>query len=210
MYIIFYAKVFQNLYSQTSWFGFFCSVGILVVHSFTSVAPGHPASRHQSFILSFSLAFLHLPPPMSPLQGQQPSSNETLSRKGPAWEFLLVSCLKSFSLKRASGIERHERLSSTGRVSQHPCLLFLCQVLDVPLTVKIRTGVQEKVNLAHKIIPSIREWGASLVTVSSSRPASQFIVGRPLLWTKFRGVGGGNDFGLINHCTVPSPSIWDV
>ncbi|NXO32044.1 DUS3L synthase, partial [Cisticola juncidis] len=38
-------------------------------------------------------------------------------------------------------------------------------VLDVPLTVKIRTGVQEKVNLAHKIIPRIREWGASLVTV---------------------------------------------
>ncbi|KAL8177535.1 UNVERIFIED_CONTAM: hypothetical protein K2H54_011081 [Gekko kuhli] len=39
------------------------------------------------------------------------------------------------------------------------------QVLDVPLTVKIRTGVQEKVNLAHKIIPNLREWGASLVTL---------------------------------------------
>ncbi|NXI17597.1 DUS3L synthase, partial [Irena cyanogastra] len=38
-------------------------------------------------------------------------------------------------------------------------------VLDVPLTVKIRTGVQEKVNLAHKIIPRIREWGAAMVTV---------------------------------------------
>uniref|UniRef100_A0A8C3H004 tRNA-dihydrouridine(47) synthase [NAD(P)(+)] n=1 Tax=Corvus moneduloides TaxID=1196302 RepID=A0A8C3H004_CORMO len=38
-------------------------------------------------------------------------------------------------------------------------------VLDVPLTVKIRTGVQEKVNVAHKIIPKIREWGASLVTL---------------------------------------------
>ncbi|XP_060088623.1 tRNA-dihydrouridine(47) synthase [NAD(P)(+)]-like isoform X2 [Heteronotia binoei] len=38
-------------------------------------------------------------------------------------------------------------------------------VLDVPLTVKIRTGVQEKVNLAHKIIPNLREWGASLVTL---------------------------------------------
>ncbi|NXP62524.1 DUS3L synthase, partial [Chloropsis cyanopogon] len=38
-------------------------------------------------------------------------------------------------------------------------------VLDVPLTVKIRTGVQEKVNLAHKIIPRIREWGASMVTL---------------------------------------------
>ncbi|XP_054837745.1 tRNA-dihydrouridine(47) synthase [NAD(P)(+)]-like isoform X2 [Eublepharis macularius] len=38
-------------------------------------------------------------------------------------------------------------------------------VLDVPLTVKIRTGVQDKVNLAHKIIPNLREWGASLVTL---------------------------------------------
>ncbi|NXI81105.1 DUS3L synthase, partial [Rhipidura dahli] len=38
-------------------------------------------------------------------------------------------------------------------------------VLDVPLTVKIRTGVQEKMNVAHKIIPRIREWGASLVTL---------------------------------------------
>ncbi|NXR72645.1 DUS3L synthase, partial [Pycnonotus jocosus] len=38
-------------------------------------------------------------------------------------------------------------------------------VLDVPLTVKIRTGVQEKVNVAHKIIPRIREWGAAMVTL---------------------------------------------
>uniref|UniRef100_A0A8C3J369 tRNA-dihydrouridine(47) synthase [NAD(P)(+)] n=1 Tax=Calidris pygmaea TaxID=425635 RepID=A0A8C3J369_9CHAR len=38
-------------------------------------------------------------------------------------------------------------------------------MLDVPLTVKIRTGVQEKINVAHKIIPKIREWGASMVTL---------------------------------------------
>nr|XP_041577557.1 tRNA-dihydrouridine(47) synthase [NAD(P)(+)]-like isoform X3 [Taeniopygia guttata] len=38
-------------------------------------------------------------------------------------------------------------------------------VLDVPVTVKIRTGVQEKVNVAHKLIPRIREWGASMVTL---------------------------------------------
>ncbi|KAM6236237.1 tRNA-dihydrouridine(47) synthase [NAD(P)(+)]-like [Porphyrio hochstetteri] len=38
-------------------------------------------------------------------------------------------------------------------------------VLDVPLTVKIRTGVQEKINVAHKIIPKIREWGAAMVTL---------------------------------------------
>ncbi|XP_018410308.1 PREDICTED: tRNA-dihydrouridine(47) synthase [NAD(P)(+)]-like [Nanorana parkeri] len=38
-------------------------------------------------------------------------------------------------------------------------------VLDVPLTVKIRTGVQEKTSLAHKLIPELREWGVSLVTL---------------------------------------------
>ncbi|KAG8443172.1 hypothetical protein GDO86_011832 [Hymenochirus boettgeri] len=38
-------------------------------------------------------------------------------------------------------------------------------VLDVPLTVKIRTGVQEKANIAHKIIPNLRDWGVSLVTI---------------------------------------------
>ncbi|XP_062815156.1 tRNA-dihydrouridine(47) synthase [NAD(P)(+)]-like [Anolis carolinensis] len=38
-------------------------------------------------------------------------------------------------------------------------------VLDVPLTVKIRTGVQEKVHLAHKVIPRLREWGAAMVTL---------------------------------------------
>ncbi|CAK6445589.1 unnamed protein product [Pipistrellus nathusii] len=39
------------------------------------------------------------------------------------------------------------------------------QVLDVPLTVKIRTGVQERVNLAHRLLPKLREWGAALVTL---------------------------------------------
>lgn len=38
-------------------------------------------------------------------------------------------------------------------------------VLDVPLTVKIRTGVQEKVNITHKIIPHLKDWGISLVTL---------------------------------------------
>uniref|UniRef100_A0A3B3E1C5 tRNA-dihydrouridine(47) synthase [NAD(P)(+)] n=2 Tax=Oryzias melastigma TaxID=30732 RepID=A0A3B3E1C5_ORYME len=38
-------------------------------------------------------------------------------------------------------------------------------VLDVPLTVKIRTGVQEKSNLAHKLIPEMKSWGVSLITL---------------------------------------------
>ncbi|KAM5232381.1 tRNA-dihydrouridine(47) synthase [NAD(P)(+)]-like isoform 1-T1 [Hipposideros larvatus] len=39
------------------------------------------------------------------------------------------------------------------------------QVLNVPLTVKIRTGVQERVNLAHQLLPRLRDWGAALVTL---------------------------------------------
>ncbi|XP_076977144.1 tRNA-dihydrouridine(47) synthase [NAD(P)(+)]-like isoform X2 [Tamandua tetradactyla] len=38
------------------------------------------------------------------------------------------------------------------------------QVLDVPLTVKIRTGVQERVNLAHRLLPELRGWGVALAT----------------------------------------------
>ncbi|XP_078394589.1 tRNA-dihydrouridine(47) synthase [NAD(P)(+)]-like [Cetorhinus maximus] len=38
-------------------------------------------------------------------------------------------------------------------------------VLDVPLTAKIRTGVHEKVNIAHKIIPNLRDCGLSLITL---------------------------------------------
>lgn len=44
--------------------------------------------------------------------------------------------------------------------------LPLCpQVLDVPLTVKMRTGVQERVSLAHRLLPELRDWGVALVTV---------------------------------------------
>ncbi|XP_028340006.1 tRNA-dihydrouridine(47) synthase [NAD(P)(+)]-like isoform X3 [Physeter macrocephalus] len=39
------------------------------------------------------------------------------------------------------------------------------QVLDVPLTVKLRTGVHERVNLAHRLLPELRDWGAALVTL---------------------------------------------
>ncbi|AWP21554.1 putative tRNA-dihydrouridine(47) synthase [Scophthalmus maximus] len=38
-------------------------------------------------------------------------------------------------------------------------------VLDVPLTVKIRTGVQEKSNMAHKLIPEMKNWGVSMITL---------------------------------------------
>ncbi|XP_068431716.1 tRNA-dihydrouridine(47) synthase [NAD(P)(+)]-like [Clinocottus analis] len=38
-------------------------------------------------------------------------------------------------------------------------------VLDVPLTVKIRTGVQEKSNIAHKLIAEMKTWDVSMITL---------------------------------------------
>lgn len=39
-------------------------------------------------------------------------------------------------------------------------------VLDVPLTVKMRTGIFDNKNIAHTVIPKLRDWGVSMVTVS--------------------------------------------
>ncbi|XP_051872273.1 tRNA-dihydrouridine(47) synthase [NAD(P)(+)]-like [Pristis pectinata] len=38
-------------------------------------------------------------------------------------------------------------------------------VLDVPVTAKLRTGIHEKVNIAHKIIPGLRDCGLPMVTL---------------------------------------------
>ncbi|XP_031830049.1 dihydrouridine synthase 3 [Nomia melanderi] len=39
------------------------------------------------------------------------------------------------------------------------------QVLDIPLTVKTRTGVYIDKPIAHNLIPKFREWGVSMITV---------------------------------------------
>lgn len=41
----------------------------------------------------------------------------------------------------------------------------MVEVLDCPLTVKMRTGIYKKNWNAHKLVPKLREWGVSLVTV---------------------------------------------
>ena len=45
----------------------------------------------------------------------------------------------------------------------------MVDVLDCPLTVKMRTGIVNKNWNAHKLVGKLREWGASLVTVSPLR-----------------------------------------
>lgn len=40
---------------------------------------------------------------------------------------------------------------------------------EIPLTLKIRTGVKDGRNTAHKLMPRVtREWGASGITVSGN------------------------------------------
>jgi tRNA-dihydrouridine synthase 3 len=41
----------------------------------------------------------------------------------------------------------------------------MVDVLDCPLTVKMRAGIYKTNWNAHKLIPKLREWGVSLVTV---------------------------------------------
>ena len=68
------------------------------------------------------------------------------------------------------------------------------QVLDVPLTVKLRTGVQERVNLAHRLLPDLRDWGAALVTV-----------GLGAQWAS-----GPRGTSLSNYPSLPSPLSWSL
>lgn len=40
---------------------------------------------------------------------------------------------------------------------------------EIPLTLKIRTGVKDNKNTAHKLMPRVaKEWGASAITVRLS------------------------------------------
>ena len=42
---------------------------------------------------------------------------------------------------------------------------------EIPVTVKLRTGVKDGRNNAHKLMPRIApEWGASAITVSAFLP----------------------------------------
>jgi tRNA-dihydrouridine synthase 3 len=41
----------------------------------------------------------------------------------------------------------------------------MTSVLDIPLTVKMRTGITSDKNTAHSLIPRLRDAGVSLITV---------------------------------------------
>lgn len=52
------------------------------------------------------------------------------------------------------------------RISKFESIVYgMKAVLDVPLTVKIRTGIYENKNTAHVLVPKLRDWGVSMVAV---------------------------------------------
>ena len=38
-------------------------------------------------------------------------------------------------------------------------------LVDIPITAKIRTGLKEDVLIAHELIPHIKTWGVSMITL---------------------------------------------
>ena len=42
----------------------------------------------------------------------------------------------------------------------------MTSVMDVPLTVKLRTGIYDNKNIAHTLMPRLRDWGVAATTVS--------------------------------------------
>ena len=57
-------------------------------------------------------------------------------------------------------------MSRTGRFEH--IVRSMTGVMDVPLTAKIRTGIYEDKNIAHTLVPKLRDWGVAMVTVSGS------------------------------------------
>ncbi|TPX77392.1 hypothetical protein CcCBS67573_g01370 [Chytriomyces confervae] len=69
----------------------------------------------------------------------------------------------------------------------HEIIAVLKRTMPVPVTVKLRTGIMDSTNLAHKLIPLVKEWGASAVTVHGRS--------RQQRYTKFA------DWEYVNECS---------
>lgn len=55
-----------------------------------------------------------------------------------------------------------------GRVSKFEQIVKgMTAVLDVPLTVKVRTGIYSDRNIAHTLMPKLKMWDVALCTVSN-------------------------------------------
>lgn len=59
---------------------------------------------------------------------------------------------------------RHQVLDAPNRLGK--ILVGMNRALgEIPLTIKVRTGVKDGKNTAHKLIPKLNPWGVSAITV---------------------------------------------
>ncbi|ELT97828.1 hypothetical protein CAPTEDRAFT_165435 [Capitella teleta] len=77
-------------------------------------------------------------------------------------DFIDINCGCPIDLVYQKG-EGCALMSRTGRF-QHICQ-GMTSVMDIPLTVKIRTGIYDDKNIAHQLVPKLRDWGVSMVTL---------------------------------------------
>nr|XP_018909589.1 PREDICTED: tRNA-dihydrouridine(47) synthase [NAD(P)(+)]-like [Bemisia tabaci] len=63
-----------------------------------------------------------------------------------------------FQKGAGSGLLRQEKILKSVVVSMN-------QVLDIPLTVKVRTGIHKDKKIADQLVPKFRDWGVSLITL---------------------------------------------
>jgi len=73
---------------------------------------------------------------------------------------LNLGCPIDLVFKKGEGSALMGRLSKLEKI-----IKGMVDVSEVPITVKMRTGINESNISAHKVIPMVREWGASMVTL---------------------------------------------
>ncbi|XP_062597096.1 tRNA-dihydrouridine(47) synthase [NAD(P)(+)]-like, partial [Saccostrea cucullata] len=77
-------------------------------------------------------------------------------------DFLDLNCGCPIDLVYKKG----EGCALIGRLNKFEQIIAgMRSVLDVPLTVKMRTGIFDNKNIAHTVIPKLRDWGVSMVTL---------------------------------------------
>lgn len=71
-----------------------------------------------------------------------------------------MGCPIDLVFKKGEGSALMGRLSKLENIVRG-----MVQVSDVPITIKMRTGIYENKNTAHKVVPILKEWGVSAMTL---------------------------------------------